>query len=184
MRNQLFVVQREFASALKIFRQASLKKGAALLCYEGGFLSLESSDRTAVMRAEGEWHGRATFRSQILQALAVVPPTMNPIPISYAENRLLVGGMTIPCTWVLQGQTMINNLVNPSLLDLVVLERSIPRAELHSSERGKRIASAVRTLDERINVASKALIDFGVTEDEIRELTTQKINERIIALGG
>lgn len=154
------------------------------MCYEGGFLSIESGEKTAVMRAEGEWHGRATFRYQILQALAVVPPAMNPVPISYAENRLLIGGMNIPCTWVLQGQSMIDRLENPSLLDLLVLEKFIPRAELGSTERGKRVVSAFRMLESRITSATKALEDFGVTEDEIRELTSRKIRERTVALGG
>ena len=154
------------------------------MCYEGGFLSIESGEKTAVMRAEGEWHGRATFRYKILQALAVVPPTMNPVLVYYAENRLLIGGMSIPCTWVLQGKSMIDSLKNPSLLDLLVLERFIQRAELGSTERGKKALSAVYTLENRITTASKALEDFGVTEDEIRELTSRKISERIMALGG
>ena len=184
MKNLLYVVQPEFADALKIFKKGGLKKGGALMCFEGGFLSIESGDRTAVMRAEGEWHGRATFRSQILQALAVVPPVVNPISISYADSHLLIGGMNVPCTWVLQGQSMIDSLENPSLLDLLVLEKVIPRAELGSTARGKQVVSAVRTLEGRITAASKALEDFGVTEDEVQELTDRKIRERIAALGG
>lgn len=109
---------------------------------------------------------------------------MDPIPISYAENHLLIGGVTIPCAWVLQGQSMIDDLENPSLLDLVVLERFVPRSELNATERGKKIASAVRMLAKRIALASKALEDFGVSEDEIRELANRKIDERIVALGG
>lgn len=184
MKNLLSVVQPEFADALKIFKKGSMKKGTALMCFEGGFLSVEADDKMAVMRAEGEWHGRATFRPQILQALAVVPPTMNPIPISYADNHLLIGGMNVPCTWELQGQPLIDRLEKPGLLDLVVLERSISRAELGSTQRGKQVAAAVRTLEDRIATASKALADFGVTEDEIRELANRKISERIAALGG
>ena len=79
---------------------------------------------------------------------------------------------------------MIDRLENPSLLDLLVLEKFIPRAELGSTERGKRVVSAVRMLESRITSATKALEDFGVTEDEIRELTSRKIRERTVALGG
>lgn len=74
MKNLLCVVQPEFVDALIILRKGGQKKGFALLCYEGGFLSIESGNKTTVMRAEGEWHGRATFLHQILQALAVAPP--------------------------------------------------------------------------------------------------------------
>lgn len=184
MKNFLTVVQPEFKDALKLFTKGRAPKETVLLCYEGGFLSVESGDRTAVMRAEGEWHGKARFGPRILQALALVPPTMNPIPISYAENHLLIGGMSIRCDWVLQGQSMISKLENPSLLDLVVLERYIPRAELNATEQGKKITSAVLLLADRLNCASKALGSFGVSEDEIRELVNRKIGERIVALGG
>ncbi len=183
MNNFLTVVQPEFKDALRIFTRGGALKGKALLCFEGGFLSIEAGDRTAVMRAEGEWHGQASFRPKILEALAYVPPTMNPIPISYAENHLLIGGMSIRCEWALQGQTMIRNLENPSLLDMVVLERFIPRSELKATERGKKITLAVRLLASRISRASKALEDFGVCEEELQELVNRKISERILALG-
>ena len=68
MKNFVTVAPLEFKDALKIFTRRGLQKGDALLCSEGKFLSIESGDRTAVMRAEGEWHGRATFRQGILQA--------------------------------------------------------------------------------------------------------------------
>ena len=184
MKNFLTVDQYEFKDSLKIFMKGWAPKGNVLLCFEGGYLSIEAGDRTAVMRAEGEWHGRATFRPRILQALAHVPPTMNPIPISYAENHLLIGGMSVRCEWVLQGQSMIHDFEDPSLLDLVVLDRYIPRSELGATERGRKIKSAVRILANRIALASKALKDFGVSEDELRELTNRKIGERITALGG
>jgi hypothetical protein len=109
---------------------------------------------------------------------------MNPIPISYADNHLLIGGMSIRCDWVLQGQSMIRKLENPSLLDLVVLERYTPRAELKATERGKKITAAIWLLANRVTRASKELEDFGVSEDELRELVNRKISERIVALGG
>lgn len=182
MKNFLTVVQPEFKDVLKIFRPKSVQKGPVLMSYEGGFLSIESGGSTAVMRAEGEWHGRATFRPEILQALAHVPPTMNPIPISYAENHVLIGSLTIPCLWELQGSSMIYELENPSLLDLVVLERFIPRAELHATERGKQIKSAVRTMERRVANAQKSLLDFGVTEADLKGLVEQKIECRIKAI--
>jgi hypothetical protein len=175
MKNFLSVVQPEFKDALSIFNRRSARLGSVLMVFEGGFLSFESGDRTAVMRAEGEWHGRATFRPEILRAIAAVPPSMNPIPISYAENRLLIGGMTIKCDWVLEGHSFIKDLEHPSLLDLTVMERVIHRAELGSTERGKQIRAATKLLERRILKAAECLLDFGVTESEIRDLVESKI---------
>jgi hypothetical protein len=175
LKNFLTVVQPEFKDALSIFNRRGARLGPVLMVFEGGFLSFESGDRTAVMRAEGEWHGRATFRPEILRAIAAVPPSMNPIPIAYAENRLLIGGMTIKCQWKLAGDSFIKELVHPSLMDLIVMERVIHRSELGSSDRGKKIRAAVRLLDRRISKASECLIDFGVKESEIRELVESKV---------
>jgi hypothetical protein len=179
LKNFLNVVQPEFKDALSIFNRRGARLGPVLMVFEGGFLSFESGDRTAVMRAEGEWHGRAIFRAEILRAIAAVPPSMNPIPISYAESRLLIGGMTIKCDWTLAGHTFIQELEQPSLMDLIVMERVIHRAELGSSERGKQIRAATRLLDRRVIKSAEFLSDFGVTESEIRALVERKIQSRL-----
>ena len=63
--NFLRISQGEFRSATKVFARKRIKLGPALLAFEGGFLSIESGEATAVMHAEGEWHGRAIFSAEI-----------------------------------------------------------------------------------------------------------------------
>ena len=178
--NFLEVSLAEFKTATKIFSRRGVKLGKALLAYEGGFLSIESGDCTAVMHATGNWHGRATFSPSILQALVSVPPALDPIPIAYADNHLLVGGMTIACGWETATSALILNLENPDLLGLLALERAMPRAEYKGSELGKRVRSAKSMMERRIKKAAEQLADLGVKEGDIRKLVDTRIKERMI----
>ena len=103
LKNMLHVPLAEFKSATKPFSAKRRKLGQVLLAYEGGFLSIESGELTVVMRAWGDWGGRAQFAPEILRALATVPPSQNPVTISYADGHLLLGGMTISCKWQAAG---------------------------------------------------------------------------------
>lgn len=182
--NSLQVSKAEFKMATKVFTPKQLKLGQAMLAFESGFLSIESGDTTAVMRATGEWHGRATFSPAALRALASVPPNVDPIIIAYAENHLLIGNMTIPCRWHMLSDALIKNLESPDLMDLLVLERTIPRAELKGSPLGRRIMAAVQRAEQRIQKAATQLADLDVTEDEIRSLIENKLVSRMTPRSG
>lgn len=180
-RNFLELTLAEFKSAMKIFTPKRRKLGPALLAFEGGFLSIESGEATAIMHASGEWHGRATFSPQTLRAIATIPPNQDPLTISYADSHLLIGNMNIACQWQTVGEALINNLENPSLFDLLVMERTLPRSELKGTERGHLILDAVEQADKRIRKAMVQLAELGVSEAEIRALVEAKIKARLIS---
>ena len=171
----------EFKSAMKPFRALRRKLGPVLMAFEGGFLSFESGDATAVMRAEGEWNGRVTFSPEVLRAIALVPPPYDPLTISYADGRLLIGNMTIVCQWNSVSQALIQDLQSPSLIDLLALERTIPRAEIAGTGLGKKIRLAKDKAKRRITKAASYLEDLEVTETEIRDLVEARIKIRLSA---
>jgi hypothetical protein len=178
--SRLTIPLAEFKRGLHVFDRPRVKLGSnALLAYEGGFLSIESGEATAVMHASGNWHGRATFSPNVLRAIVTVPPRHDPVLITYANGRLNIGGTSIPCTWQTASQPLINNLENPSLLELLALERTIPRSEMKGSPLGRRIRDASARANKRIEKASALLLDLGVTENEIRELIEKNIAARI-----
>lgn len=178
-RNFLSVPLAEFRTATKVFARRGTRLGQALLAFEGGYLSIESGETTAVMRAEGEWHGRATFSPEILRALAKVPPAQDPIPFSYADGHLLIGSMTIPCFWQRTSRDFLFNLENPSLLDLLALGRTLPRADIGGSELGKQIRNAQARATRRIRSAATLLAVFDVPESAVRELVEVRIASRL-----
>lgn len=177
-KNCLQLSLAEFKSATKPFCRRGLRLGPVLLAYEGGFLSVESGGVTAVMRATGKWHGRATFSPTVLQALAMVPPAMDPIPIAYADGHLLFGTMTVACQWQSASKALIRDLMNPGLVDLLALERTVPRAEMRGTELGKQIRGALGKAERRIKNAAGQLADLEVTEDEIRALVEARVAKR------
>lgn len=181
-RNRLELPLVEFKRAMKVFTPKRLRLGPALLAFDGTWLSIESGDVTAVMRASGEWHGQAMFSAEILRAIATVPPAQNPVPIAYADGHLLVAGMTIPCQWRATSQALIEDLENPSLVDLLAMERTITRNEMKGSALGKKIVGAVREAERRIRGAAAQLAELEVTEGEIRRLVEARIRARMAPL--
>lgn len=179
MKNQLEVDAAEFKFATKVFSRKRLKLGPVLLAYEGGFLSIESGEVAAVMRASGEWHGRAIFSPEIMRALATVPPAQNPIVITYAEDHLTLDSMQIICQWNSVSKAFIRDLQNPGILDLLAMERNIPRAELGSSDLGRKIRDARQRFEQRIKNAAEQLKELEITEAELRDIVEARIKLRL-----
>ena len=179
MNNSLKVELNEFKFSTKPFRDQRRKLGPVLLAFEDGFLSLESADTTVVMRAKGEWNGRATFSPEILRAIALVPPNQDPLIISYADNHVLIGNITIKCQWNSINQQLAYDLQNPSIVDLLALERTLLRAEMAASSLGRKVRSAKDKAERRIIKATSYLEDLEISESEIREMVETKIQLRL-----
>lgn len=179
--NLLQVSLKEFKRGTKVFQRKRLKFGPVLLAYENGYLSIESGEVTTVMNATGEWHGRAIFSPNILHALAMVPPLQDPVQISYDGGHLFVGGMKIICQWNTVSQAFIDDLANPSLIDLLALKETVPRSEIGGTGLGKKIRSAHEKAERRIMNAAKQLEDLEITEAEIRSLVDARIATRLQA---
>ena len=179
MKNYIKVDAAEFKFATKVFSRKQLNHGRVLLAYDAGFLTIESGEVTAVMRAKGEWHGRATFSSQIMHALAIVPPVQNPVVIAYKKDHLLIGGMKIICEWHKVSQEFIQKLENPGVLDLLAMERNLPRIDIIGTPLGERIKKAMQLSERRIMKAAVQLKELEITELEIRDLVEMRIEERL-----
>ena len=183
MNNLLQVVLPEFKEGLKPFKTKHAARGKILLAFENGFLSIESGEVRSVMRAQGNWEGRAVFSGEILRALATVPPAENPVTIGFAQGRLLISGMTIPCEWTHAANEAIASsvaaLTDPSIIDLLAMNQYAQRVKLGQSGIASKIRSAQLKMERRIKSASAQLIDLNITEAEIRSLVNSKIQARI-----
>jgi hypothetical protein len=178
MKNVLEVSRGEFARALKSFRLRSLSN-TALLAFENGFLSIESGEQLVTMRALGEWHGRAWTNSNLLKALATAPPSEDPVAIAYSDGKLRVGSTTIGCDWELVSKVFVNKATNPSVLDLLAMDRSSPRSEVHASGLARRIREAQLKLEKDIRKAAKILVDAEVSEDDLWALAARGVRRRL-----
>lgn len=177
--NRLQLSLAEFKWGMQVFTPKRRKLGPALLAFQDGFLSIESGEFTAVMHATGEWNGRATFSPEALRAIATVPPNNDPLPITYADGHLLIGSITIACQWRLISEPLIHDLNNPTLMDLLALERTMPRSEVKGTPLGRQMTGAAREANRRIQKACAQLAELEITEDEIRELIEARISARL-----
>ena len=173
--NILTLSLAEFKSAMSVFAKAKISDKSALIAYDGKYLSIEIGSKTAVMVAEGEWHGRATVSAQLIRALALNPPVTNPVEIIYQDKKITLAGIQLSCGWVLASKLNVRKLTNPTLLDLLAIERTVERHELGKTELGRKCSAALRQKEKSVEGALKQLSIFGVSEDEIRNLIDKNV---------
>jgi hypothetical protein len=177
--NLLQISLPDFKHAMKPFTAKRRKLGRVLLAYERGLLTIESGEASTIMRAEGEWHGRAYFSPEVLRAIALYPPATDPVVISYAEGHVMLATMTIPCDWINPARELAKAIVDPDMLDLLAMGRTMPRAELIGSELGKNIKNAQQRAKRRISNAAVQLFELGISEDDVFSLVESRIAARI-----
>lgn len=183
MKNHLEVRKGEFRSSMRIFTRKHLRLETALLAYEQGFLSIQSGEVTIVMNARGEWQGRASFNPLVLRALAEVPPIDDPVVFVYQAGKLHIGSLSVGCEWQAASQAFIENIEHPGILDLLALDRTLPRSEVASTGLGQKIGGARNAMERKIKSASKQLAELEVSELTIRGLIEERIQARLLKSG-
>lgn len=191
MKNELHVPLPEFKRAMGRFKEyrriATSRKGRmrrdyapyALLAFNDGFLSFEAGDLVAAVRADGEWHGRAWFSARFLGVLGAVPPAEDPVRIRYVDGKLHISTLVLGCNWVRDGAQLVQQVVDPGPLDLLAMDRTVARAEVHGTDLGKRITAAKRRVGGAITRASKLLADLEVTKEQLWEMVEERIQARL-----
>jgi hypothetical protein len=177
--NKLSVALEDFKFSIQPFSKPKVKLGQVLLAFENKFLSIESGDIKVVMNANGEWHGRATFSPVILRALATVPPSIDPLVFEFKADYLKIGTIKIPCDWQITSATFIRNLENPSLLDLLALEKTMLRVEMRGSGLGKDVRNAKRRAESKVKNAADQLEELEISEADIWQLLEIKLAHKI-----
>lgn len=191
MKNELRVPLREFKRAMGRFkeygrinpyrnrRKTAAPSPDALIAFSGGFLSFEAEDLVAAVRAEGEWHGRATISVRMLGILALTPPLEDPVPLVYDGGRLRISTVTMRCDWDQDGARLVQRAENPGPLDLLAMDRTVSRAEVHGSDLGKRITAAKRKVGNAVTRAANLLADLEITEEDLREMLEARVRARL-----
>lgn len=186
-KNQLSIDLKAFNNAMKTFKIGLQRKNAkikpvilpAILSYNDGFLSIEFDDKVTVMHASGEWHGKAQFSGNVVKAFALVPLTTNPVIISYSDNKISIGATTVGCSWELASQGMIEQVTNPSLIDVFAMWRTQPADQLIAYGVKQKNKAAKEKLLKATASAAKKLLEFEVTQEELLNLIESKVTARI-----
>lgn len=186
-KNELSVDLKEFNHAMKIFKVGMERKNAkkkqltipAMLSFNDGFLSIESDDKIIVMRATGEWNGKAQFSQNTIKALALVPPNINPVIISYADERISIATMKVGCDWETLSKGMLDKLNNPNPIDIFAMWRTQPAVELRSKGIDKQHKQAQEKMMKITASASKKLEEFEITQQDLLNLIEAKVKAKI-----
>ena len=182
--NELNVDLNEFNFGMKIFKlDGRLKKpktSRAILAFDRGFLSIELEDKISVINAVGNWNGKATFSSNFISALTLVPLTVNPVVIKYADGKLNIGGVKADADWELVSHQVLDKLSNPSLIDIIAMSRTQPVLKLRENGITKKNKLAQSKLLKLTESAAKKLSEFEVTQEDLISLIETKVSNRII----
>ena len=183
IQNELHVDLKEFNFGMKTFkldgRIKSVRVGRAVLAFDSGFLSIELDDKISVMNAVGTWNGKATFSSNFIYALNLVPLTLNPVIIKYTDGKLNIGGIKSDAHWELSSNEMFDKLSNPSLIDIIAMARTQPVLKLRRNEIDKKHKLAETKLFKSTQSAAKKLSEFEVTQEDLIALVENKVRNRI-----
>ncbi len=177
--NRLTVALDDFKLSTVPFAKRRAKLGTVLLAYSSGFLSIESGDIKVVMNAVGEWHGRASFSPEILRALSTIPPTTDPLVFEYENGYIKICATKISCEWEAEITNLKEYGEEFSLLDLLALEKTMPRVKIRSSEIGLEITKAKNFANKKIQNAARELEKLEISEDDIRYVLESKIYRKI-----
>lgn len=55
---------------------------------------------TYTIPANGTWEGKVMIALPFIQGLSKVPPSQNPLTISYADSKLRIGNTVFPAKWM------------------------------------------------------------------------------------
>lgn len=161
---RLSMSANNFKLALKPFVQRKWKLTEAALAYEGEFLIIDAGPVRTVSHASGEWIGRVRFDPAILIALAKVPPAGEQISLAYAENRLIIGGVTVSASWHGGAETFIQRATEPKLIDYLAMAQGLTMAQLSEPELAKQIADAKKNATSLIKRAGKQLAALNISD--------------------
>lgn len=181
MKNELRIALPDFKLVMKRFRAYRRMKHppSALFAFSNEMLSVEVGEDLAVVRAEGEWHGHAWISAHYLGVLHLAPPKEDPVVIRYADGKLRISTLILGCEWETVSAQMIERVSDPDLIDLLALDRTVSRSEIHGTDLGKRISQARRTVGGSVTRAAKLLEKVGISEDELWALVEDRIQARI-----
>jgi len=183
--NELRTTLGYFKQAMKFFVRFEKEKRPpdAMISFSDGYLVFEAEGEAAVIRAEGEWNGRAWISTLYLAAFYRAPPVEKEVVILYDDGRLRISTLSIKCRWETLSQNFIKRVEQPELIDLVAFDRTMPRAEIYAAGLAGRVLFAQKEKTKLIKRAAKTLEPFGISEGDIAELVDIRVQQHIDQAG-
>ena len=181
-RSEIRIPLQQFKTVTKRFRDHKVKKRPerAAIAFRDGYASFEAeSGEVVAVHADGTWDGMARIPAYYLAVLYETPPREDPVVIRYEDGKLSISTLSVGCQWELVSAKTLKASESPSVLDLLALDRTVSRAEVHGTSLGKKIAQAKRVAGAAVTRAATSLAHFGIKREEVEAMVEQRIRDRI-----
>ena len=161
----LDVGRRDLADAARTLAKASkgAPKGDVTLAHVHGELVLESPGVSVAIPASGGWTAVAHLDSSFASNLARMIPSTDRVTLKAEPAHLVIGSTSLPCRWMTGRKAGVDVALNDQEPDLLRAARTYSPAEIASAGLTEPIERAEQWLLARLNQATAALGDVGVT---------------------
>ncbi|MBI5611905.1 MAG: hypothetical protein HY942_02370 [Gammaproteobacteria bacterium] len=103
---KLVVALADFVGCLKAMRygaklgKRNIAREEVEFEYDGTNLTISAIGVDHTLPASGSWQGKVIIALPVMGGLRRVPPTQDPLTISYEDSKLKIGTTNIPATWL------------------------------------------------------------------------------------
>jgi hypothetical protein len=149
-------------------------KDRACISFDRSFVAIEALDRSFLARATGEWPGTAQAPATLVVALAKAPPTTEDVLVRFADGKLRVGTLSLPCHWTPVSEAALEAKPAADWISALSLKYRLPRARIVAEGLAASVEDAERQLDRLIARCAKSLA-LHVTEADLRELSERRL---------
>lgn len=180
-RRAVTVARESFLAAMRPLRRFVKRKdpGEAIISMEGEDLFISAMGVSTAMPAVGEWAGEVRIPARFVLALAVVPPSGDPLTIEVAEGRLRIGSLSISCTLSDSWMSEIPLPLDATPAQILSLRFQYSPERIEKAGLAKRLAAEDAAAMKRIMKAWKELEPLGVKVEDLKTLVKETLKQGI-----
>ena len=177
----LAVEKKPFLNALKSLRISvrARQKDEAIISFADGLLSIKMQDSVVQVPATGTWTGSAKIVARTLIPIVTFPPDPDPLPLRFHDERFFIAGWSVNGSWHADGVQELVVPENATCLELAALRRRYSEAQLEDAGLLHEVRNAEQTVKSQLALAATALVDVGVSEDDLRVLVERKLDDLV-----
>ena len=174
----LAVEKKPFLNALKSLRISvrARQKDEAILSFADGLLSIKMQDSVVHVPATGTWTGSAKIVARTLIPIVTFPPDSDPLPLRFQGERFYVAGWSVNGTWHAEGVQELVVPENANSLEIAALRRRYTDGQLEDAGLLQEVRNAEQTVKSQLALVAKALVDVGISEDDLHALVERKLD--------
>lgn len=159
----------------RLARGGRRKVGEAILSYGDEGLVITAGGGETRLPATGRWPGEARASFAWLQAMAQMPPDMDPLVLEVRDGRLRMGNNSVLCKWQRNNSAVLELPVNAGWLDLLRAGIQHDDDALAKSGVLKEVREARQHAEERLRRAYPLFCDFGVTIEDLERVVREAL---------